>query len=63
MMLLKLNYYLAFKADGNKQLEKFLQYRIQRVKVLLDNKTNVELLQKGLSDTRKTAMINKKGKK
>lgn len=63
MMLLKLNYYLAFKADGNKQLEQFLQNRIQRVKVLLDNKTNVELLQKGLSDTRKTAMINKKGKK
>ena len=63
MMLLKLNYYLAFKADGNKQLEQFLQNRIQRVKVLLDNKTNVESLQKGLSDARKTAMINKKGKK
>lgn len=59
MVYVKLNYYLAFKSSGNNQLADFLQERAKKIKMLLNNKTDIDRLQHALSDTRKTSMITK----
>lgn len=59
MMFLKVNYYLAFKSYGNDQMSTFLQERAKRIKILLDNKTNIDRLQQALSDARKTGMVTR----
>jgi predicted MPP superfamily phosphohydrolase len=59
MMYLKINYYLAFKASGNTVLAQYLQEKAKKVRLLMNNKTDVDRLQQALSDTRKTSLINR----
>lgn len=59
MVYLKLNYYLAFKSSGNNQLANYLQDKATKVKMMLNDKTDIDRLQQALSDTRKTSMITK----
>jgi hypothetical protein len=58
-MYLKINYYLAFKASGNTVLAQYLQEKAKKVRLLMNNKTDVDRLQQALSDTRKTSLINR----
>ena len=60
MMLLKLNYYLAFRSEDNLPLQQFLAKKIREVKLLLDNKTDASLIDKGIQDSRRSALIHKK---
>lgn len=59
MVYLKLNYYLAFKSSGNKQMANFLQDRAAKTKMMLDNKTDIDRLQQALSEKRKNSIITK----
>ena len=59
MMFLKINYYLAFKTSDNRAMAQFLQERAKNVKLLLDNKTDIDRLQQSLSDTRKAGLISR----
>ena len=59
MTYLKLNYYLAFKASGNSKMADFLQDRAQKVRLLLNNKTDVDRLQQALSGTRKAGIVKR----
>ena len=59
MTFLKLNYYLAFKASGNKKMADFLQDRARKVRLMLNNKTDIDRLQQALSSTRKTGLIKR----
>jgi len=45
----KLNYYLAFKGYKNVQLEQFFKNKIQKAQMRLDNKTDVNSMQRGLA--------------
>ena len=56
---LKLNYYLAFKASGNNKMADFLQDRAQKVRLMLNNKTDIDRLQQALSNTRKTGLVKR----
>ena len=59
MIYLKLNYYLAFKASNNYKMANFLQERAKKVRLLLNNKTDIDRLQQVLSDTRKKGLSNR----
>lgn len=63
MIYLKLNYYLAFKASDNYKMADFLQERAKKVRLLLNNKTDIDRLQQVLSDTRKKSFSNRDNKK
>ncbi len=55
--LLKLNYYLAFKAYKNKALEKFFRDKIQQAHFRLDSKTDIDDFQRMLSKKEKSGTI------
>lgn len=62
MLLLKLNYYMAFKGGNNKNLQNKLSRHIQSAKKLLDSKLDVNSMQKQLTEQRKGAdSISQKG--
>ena len=55
--LFKLNYYLAFKAYKNKELETFYKNKIQTAQLRIDNKTDVSNLQGTLSGMSRKNLI------
>ena len=63
MMLLKLNYYLAFRTDGNKSLQSILSDRIKQLRLLLDNKTDLDSIHKGIHNRKKNALIHRNMRK
>ncbi len=58
--LFKLNFYLAFKAYNNENLETYLKNRIQKAKLRVDSKTDLEGMQKGFSKTMKRNIVKRK---
>ncbi|MEQ3690629.1 MAG: hypothetical protein ABNG98_03865, partial [Flavobacterium sp.] len=54
--ILKMNYYLGFKANNNKELKKTLQQNIQNQYLKFNNDTDVGSIHKDFSDKQ-----NKKG--
>lgn len=59
MMHLKLNYYMAFKSDGNKQIQTMLSDKIRKMRYLLDNKTQSTSIDASITDIKKEALVNK----
>lgn len=60
MIVVKLNYYLAFKASSNKNLQQELSLKIQQAKLNLDDKTDVAALQKQIQEKNDYLVIIKK---
>jgi predicted MPP superfamily phosphohydrolase len=58
--LFKLNFYLAFKAYKNKNLEELLKNKIQFAQKRIDSKIDIGEIQKSLSKTSKRNLIKKK---
>lgn len=58
--LIKLNYYLAFKSHRNKVLEQFFRNKIQKASFLLDNKTDINELQRLLSKKKKQSIMRER---
>jgi len=58
--LIKLNYYLAFKSHRNKVLEQFFRNKIQKASFLLDNKTDINELQRLLSKKKKQSIVRER---
>ena len=61
--LFKLNFYLAFKAYKNKELESFFKNKIQKATLRLDNKTDMSDLQKLLSKKQKQNIMKTQSEK
>jgi predicted MPP superfamily phosphohydrolase len=61
--LLKLNYYLAFKAYKNKALEKFFRDKIQQAQFRIDSKTDISDFQRMLSRKEKSGIVKKQAEK
>jgi hypothetical protein len=57
--VLKLNYYLAFKAYKNKTLEQFFRNKIQTAQLRLDGKTDIGEIQRLLSQKSKKNIVKK----
>lgn len=55
----KLNFYLAFKTNGNRQLEQFYKNAIQDSQMGFDNAIQANTLQRGLSDKQKGKLKRK----
>ncbi len=60
MIVVKLNYYLAFKASSNKNLQQELSLKIQQAKLNLDDKTDVAALQKQIQEKKRLSNNNRK---
>lgn len=58
MMLLKFNYYLAFRSDGNKKLQSILSDKIRKSRRLLDNRVNSTIIEIGISEKKKNSLVN-----
>jgi len=56
-IVLKLNYYLAFKAGANKQLQKELSNKIQQAKLNLDNRTDIGEIQRQIQQKKRMSII------
>jgi predicted phosphodiesterase len=54
----KLNFYLAFKAYNNKDLESFLKNKVQESHLRLDNKSDANSFQKPLAKKQKRRLVN-----
>src|SRR5690606_5533516 len=59
MIVVKLNYYLAFKVSSNKSLQHELSKKIQQAKLNLDDKTNIAALQKQIQEKMRLSSTNK----
>jgi hypothetical protein len=59
MALLKFNYYLVFKSHNKPSLQHRLQMLVQNQKKSLDNKTNIEELQRVIQQQKKKAIVTK----
>jgi hypothetical protein len=59
MIVLKLNYYLAFKAGSNKKLQQVLSNKIQKAKLGIDNKADIGDIQRKIQERKKLVSINK----
>ncbi|MBS0027714.1 metallophosphoesterase [Chitinophaga sp. 22321] len=57
--LFKLNFYLAFKAFKKPELEQFFKLKIQAAQLRIDNKTDVNDLQKLLSNKQRKNLIKR----
>lgn len=57
--LFKLNFYLAFKAYKNNQLETFIKNKMQQASIRLDSKIDIGGFQKSLSNASKRNLIKK----
>lgn len=57
--LFKLNFYLAFKAHKNKELEQYFRNKIQTATMRLDSKTDLDELQKLLSKKQRQNIIKR----
>lgn len=58
-VILKLNYYLAFKTNGDKILEQFLRAKIQEEQLNFDNETDKGSLHAGIENTAKKSLKGK----
>lgn len=58
-IFLKLNYYLAFKCIGNKQLEREVSNFIRKARINLDSKTNISDIHKQIQNKKRISIINK----
>ncbi|RKN79801.1 metallophosphoesterase family protein [Ulvibacterium marinum] len=58
-VLLKLNEYLVFKTNEDRELEKMLSSAIQKQRLKIDKKTDVGLIQQELSDQKKRKRLGK----
>jgi len=61
LFLLKLNYYLAFKAGKNKSIQQYIANKIQEAKLKLDEKSDIGEIQKNLQ-AKKTLSIQNPNK-
>lgn len=59
MIVVKLNYYLAFKANSNKNMQQELSNKIQQAKLNLDDKTDISTLQKQIQERKRLSSTNK----
>lgn len=59
IIYIKLNYYLAFKAGSNKQLQHELSNKIQRAKLNIDSKADISDIQKQIQEKKRQSSINK----
>jgi hypothetical protein len=59
MALLKFNYYLVFKSHNKKTLQHRLQMLVQNQKMSLDNKTDIDELQRVIQQQKKKAIVAK----
>ena len=59
MALLKFNYYLVFKSHNKKKLQHRLQMLVQNQKLSLDNKTDVDELQRVIQQQKKKAIVTR----
>lgn len=59
MMKLKFNYYMAFRSDGDKQLQSIIATKIRQVERLVNNKTDASSIESGISSKKKDALVNK----
>lgn len=57
MALLKFNYYLVFKSHNKKTLQHRLEILVQNQKMSLDNKTDVDELQRVIQQQKKKAIV------
>lgn len=57
-IFVKLNYYLAFKCGGNKQLEREVSHYIQKAKLNLDSKTNISDIHKQIQEKKRISIVN-----
>ena len=55
----KMNYYLAFKAYKNPEIENYFKIKVQEAKMRLDDKTDTKRLNKYLSIKQKTNIARK----
>ena len=60
-IILKLNYYLAFKAGKNKSIQQYIANKIQEAKLKLDEKSDIGEIQKNLQ-AKKTLSIQNPNK-
>lgn len=58
-IFVKLNYYLAFKANSSTSLQQYLENKIQIAKLNIDPKTDHVQIQKDIYDTKKLALLQK----
>lgn len=56
---LKLNFYLAFKTNGNKPLEKYLSNLILQAKLNMDNKSDISSESINIQERKRIALITK----
>lgn len=59
MMKLKLNYYMAFRTDGDKGLQDMIAKNIRHIQKLIDNKHDVSAIDAGIAGMKKDALVNK----
>ena len=59
MIVVKLNYYLAFKANSIKNMQQELSNKIQQAKLNLDDKTDISTLQKQIQERKRLSSTNK----
>lgn len=59
MMLLKFNYYLAFRSESNQSLQTILSEKIRKTRRLLNNKTDKNVIELGISEMKKDSIVNR----
>jgi len=57
-ILMKLNYYLAFKTSNNKKLQQVLSNKIQNIQLKLNNKTDIGELQRQIQKRKRFSIVN-----
>lgn len=59
-IVIKLNYYLAFKGGKDKNLQQQLSNHIQKARLSLNSQTNISDIQKQIQQKKKESFVNKK---